>query len=37
MYTLEYDVSEKTKKYVVDQSAAMKMDAILDFLSITRT
>ena len=35
MYTLEYDVSEKSKQFEIDQSAIMKMGAILDFVSIT--
>ena len=36
MYTLAYDVSER-KQNEIDQSAVMKMDAILDFVSITGT
>ena len=37
MYTLEYDISEKSKKIEIGQSAGLKMDAILDFWSITGT
>ncbi len=37
MYTLEYDISEKSKKIEIGQSAGSKMDAILDFWSITGT
>ena len=36
MYTLEYDISEK-KKIEIGQSADLKMDAMLDFWSITGT
>ena len=35
MYTLKYDVSELAKQFEIDQSAVMKMNAILDFVSIT--
>ena len=35
MYTLEFEISEKSIFFKIDHSAVMKIDAILDFVSIT--